>query len=60
MEVQDAVGSRRRIVTGRVEVDRGTIVEIPAKFALACLSNCVGVPSSAVWFSSFKIVGIMF
>ena len=31
-------------MTGRVEVDRGTIVEIPAKFALACLSNCVGVP----------------
>ena len=34
-------------MTGRIEVDsslRGTIVEIPAKFALVCLSNCVGVP----------------
>ena len=31
-------------MTGRIEADRGTIVEIPAKLALACLSNCVGVP----------------
>ena len=40
------LGFWRRVVTGRIEVDslRGTIVEIPAKFVLMCLSNCVGVP----------------
>ena len=37
------LGFWRQVVTGRIEVDspRGTIVEIPAKFALA---NCIGVP----------------
>ena len=37
------LGFWQQVVTGRIEVDspRGTIVEIPAKFALA---NCIGVP----------------